>query len=791
MGTSGDPRKRSDGLDAADGAVERHRRRRLKAIDGGLGRKSDRHRGEGFARFFGGHDDDEDRAPETGGRVASTAPLLAGEEVSPHEVHPGTGPLSALGAAPGPLAAGPQLGEGARRVLDAARSEPSVNTAPTAQPIIHTEDEFAAQRAAAHPAPQQGVPQTASQQPTVHHPASAMSAASGTAVARPMTRRERRRLELEQQHRLEAEQASAGGAQPVTPARPVEPTVPGWTRPGQQAAPVPSAGSARPADGMFAAAGSAPGGGRPGAPSRPKREPMALPQMTEAQKLAEKLGLPTVDLSEYPVDTDAVALMPENLCRRDHLLPIGRMGEKLIVAMADPRNVVAIDDVTARTGMKVMLMVADEQAISRAIDRYHRLDSEMAELSTVIASEATDRLSTAGSMVDDDVDDDEDAPIIRFVNLLISQAIMDHASDIHIEPRRDGLVVRYRIDGVLHEVQHASPAMTAGVISRLKVMASLDIAERRKPQDGRISVSHAGRSVDLRVATLPTVWGEKVVMRILDTAIGTKTLDDLAMSARNLEVFRDSFTKPHGMVLVTGPTGSGKSTTLYTALGAVARPEVNVITVEDPVEFRMDGINQVQVNVKAGLTFAGALRSILRSDPDIVLIGEIRDRETAQIAIEASLTGHLVLSTLHTNNAPSAITRLVEMGVEPFLVGSAMECVVAQRLARRLCTKCAEPYEPTDDELAQLRFPQTAQRPTFYQAVGCHSCSNTGYSGRVAIHEVMHVDDRIERMAVTDAAVGDIAEYAVSQGMVTLRQDGLMKAAQGLTTVDEVLRVTA
>jgi type IV pilus assembly protein PilB len=321
----------------------------------------------------------------------------------------------------------------------------------------------------------------------------------------------------------------------------------------------------------------------------------------------------------------------------------------------------------------------------------------------------------------------------------------------------------------------------------------MDIAERRKPQDGRVSVNQAGRSVDLRVATLPTVWGEKVVMRILDSAGSRMTIDDLNMSEYNLHVFRSSFNKPHGMVLVTGPTGSGKSTTLYSVVAEVAKPEVNVITVEDPVEFRMDGVNQVQVNVKAGLTFASALRSILRSDPDIVLIGEIRDRETAQIAIEASLTGHLVLSTLHTNDAPSAVMRLVEMGVEPFLVGSALECVVAQRLARRLCPYCREEYIPDSNEIDRMRFPLAPgeEPPTFWHAVGCQKCSNTGYSGRIAIHEVMQVDTDIERLAVADASASDIQTSALRQGMITLRDDGWAKAAKGLTTVDEVLRVTA
>ncbi|MGO2654699.1 MAG: GspE/PulE family protein [Pseudoclavibacter sp.] len=750
MSSTRNPRDGRWGADDASGkGLELlGRRRRLHPIDGGLqqdpsdsGSKSN----EGFTRFFGALSDVRQHGP------ASTQPLGR------------------------PMVSGPLLADESQVEKAAGAVKPPAPPAPPEPQVVEAQP-LHAPESALDPQPEHGP-------------------SAETAVELPMTRRERRlarqaELERQTQHPPIEQPIVAHASPSEDPHPPTLETVqamPLHDEPGASP-PVQSAQQAQPAQ---SAASSSMWGEMVRASKRPARQdkqPAALPGVSEAERLARELNLPTVDLSEYPVEAEAVGLVPENICRRDHLLPIGRRDRKLLVAMADPRNVVAIDDVTARTGLTVVPMVAGEAAISAAIDRYHRLDSEMAELKDVITSEVSERTR---AVADDDVDDDEDAPIIRFVNLLISQAIMDHASDIHIEPHRSGLVVRYRIDGVLHEVQHASTAMTAGVISRLKVMASLDIAERRKPQDGRISVTHAGKSVDLRVATLPTVWGEKIVMRILDSSIGTKRLEDLAMSPRNLDVFRTSFTRPHGMVLVTGPTGSGKSTTLYTAVGAVARPEVNVITVEDPVEFRMEGINQVQVNVKAGLTFAGALRSILRSDPDVVLIGEIRDRETAQIAIEASLTGHLVLSTLHTNNAPSAITRLVEMGVEPFLVGSAMECVVAQRLARRLCPKCAEEYEPDAETLAALRLPAGIESPTFWRPVGCHSCANTGYKGRIAIHEVMHVDDRIERLAVGDASVGDIADYAVSQGMATLRQDGLVKAAQGFTSVDEVLRVTA
>jgi type IV pilus assembly protein PilB len=335
--------------------------------------------------------------------------------------------------------------------------------------------------------------------------------------------------------------------------------------------------------------------------------------------------------------------------------------------------------------------------------------------------------------------------------------------------------------------------ITSGVTSRLKIMADINIAERRIPQDGRLSVNANGKKIDLRVATLPTVWGEKVVMRVLDNSTAMLKLSDLGFSDSNYDRYSKSFTKPYGMLLVTGPTGSGKSTTLYATLNIVSKPEINVITVEDPVEYRIPGINQVQTNAKAGLTFASALRSILRSDPDVVLIGEIRDHETAQIAIEAALTGHLVLSTLHTNDAPSAVTRLVEMGIEPFLVGSAMECILAQRLARRLCTKCKEPYVPDRETLVANRFPwqDGMDLPTLYRPVGCSACAKTGYKGRLALHEVMPVTEDIERLTVERASAIEIGKVAIAQGMKTLRDDGMEKVAAGVTTLEEILRVVA
>ena len=515
-----------------------------------------------------------------------------------------------------------------------------------------------------------------------------------------------------------------------------------------------------------------------------------LTDVQVASARAAQAGLPFVELIDYPIDRIAVSLVSAALCRRHDLLPLSVAGDTITVAMSNPGDVFALDDIRAATRMRVNAVVAERQDLRNAMNRLLRADGELNDLTTALEEEgkpSADMVAMSNESLEDD------APIVRFVNLLISQAIQDRASDIHIEPGEHEVRVRYRIDGVLHEMQRAPKQIQNGVISRLKIMSDIDIAERRKPQDGRLSVVHGGRKIDLRVATLPTVWGEKVVMRILDNSGSSMSLDDLGLLERNFDVYKKSYTKPYGMILVTGPTGSGKSTTLYTTLNTVAKPEINVITVEDPVEYRMAGINQVQVNPKAGLTFASALRSILRSDPDVVLLGEIRDHETAQIAIEASLTGHLVLSTLHTNDAPSAITRLIEMEIEPFLVGSALDSVVAQRLARRLCDRCKQPFTPVATEMAAFGFfiDPDLPVPTLHQPVGCSVCSNTGYRGRIAIHEIMAVSEEIERMAVRRASSAEIKSVAIAEGMLTLRQDGWAKAQMGLTSVEEILRVVA
>ena len=508
-----------------------------------------------------------------------------------------------------------------------------------------------------------------------------------------------------------------------------------------------------------------------------------------ASARAAQLGLPFVDLTEYPVDRAAIAAVPAALCRRHGVLPITIDGNRLLLAMADPGDVVAIDDVRAAARYQVRPVVAEAEDLRAALDRFLRADDELSDLQAAIEED----VAPSAAMVPVAEVSEDDAPVVRFVNLLISQAIQDLASDIHIEPAQFDMKIRYRIDGVLHEMQPAPKAIQSGVISRLKIMADIDIAERRKPQDGRMSVVHGGRQIDLRVATLPTVYGEKVVMRILDNTSTSMGMEQLHLLERNAQAYQRSYSKPYGMILVTGPTGSGKSTTLYTTLHAVARPEINVITVEDPVEYRMPGINQVQVNPKAGLTFASALRSILRSDPDVVLLGEIRDHETAQIAIEAALTGHLVLSTLHTNDAPSAVTRLIEMDIEPFLVGSALDCVMAQRLARRLCDKCKQPYQHDPASLVELRFGYDPAygTPNLFRPAGCPACSGTGYRGRIALHEVMTVTEEIERLAVSRASSAEVGRMAIAQGMTTLRQDGWAKAQLGLTSVEEILRVVA
>ena len=463
--------------------------------------------------------------------------------------------------------------------------------------------------------------------------------------------------------------------------------------------------------------------------------------------LASQIGLRFVDLSDETVDATASALLPEQVARKYRALPIGYEDEKLLVAMADPANLFALDDIRTITGMDVQPVVATAADIEAAIRKYSHFDESVETVVSEASAAAEDDVLELERLAQSAVDE---GPIVKMVNLLITQAIGDRASDIHIEPTERDVRIRYRVDGVLHEVMRSPKNVQAGLISRLKVMADINIAERRVPQDGRISLTVGGKGVDLRVATLPTVYGEKVVIRVLDKSSVLLRLEDLGFLEEAYKSFEVAFHKPYGAILVTGPTGSGKSTTLYATLNQINSPDRNIITVEDPVEYRLAGINQVQVNNRAGLTFASALRSILRADPDVVLIGEIRDRETAIIAIEASLTGHLVLSTLHTNDAPSSLPRLVEMGVEPYLAASAIDCVVAQRLLRKLCVKCKEPYKPDKAELQQAGFPEFMldDIDELMRPVGCSACAKTGFRGRLGIYEIMPISEEIERMVV-------------------------------------------
>jgi type IV pilus assembly protein PilB len=508
--------------------------------------------------------------------------------------------------------------------------------------------------------------------------------------------------------------------------------------------------------------------------------------------MASEVGLEFVDLNEFQIDSGAVNLIPEALARRHHVLAIGFRGNVPVIGMANPSDVFALDDLRTVVGRDILTVVCSLGQINDYIQRLYRHDQETDQAAKNAVAQTSTTESTQVVVLTDLQAVTEDAPIVKYVNLILRQALNERASDIHIEPTPDDLRIRFRIDGVLHDVTRSPKAIQGGVTTRLKVMASLDIAEHRIPQDGRISINAGSREIDLRVSTLPTVHGEKVVMRVLDKSNAMLDLGDLGFLPDVLKRYETAYRKPYGTILVTGPTGSGKSTTLYATCNILNRPERNLITVEDPVEYQLRGINQVQVNPKAGLTFASALRSILRSDPDIILVGEIRDRETAVIAVEAALTGHLVLSSLHTNDAAGTPLRLIEMGVEPFLVGSSIDCVVAQRLARLLCDNCSELQHPTAEELDVFGWKDEYapdRGPRFRKAVGCQACSRTGYKGRLAMHEILLVTEDIERQIILRAPAEEIQRLAIEHGMLTLRQDGLRKAALGLTSLEEVLRV--
>jgi type IV pilus assembly protein PilB len=514
-----------------------------------------------------------------------------------------------------------------------------------------------------------------------------------------------------------------------------------------------------------------------------------------AKTLAARYGMPIVDLALTGVSDEATGEIALHVLERLTAVPYALENGVLKVAVSDPGNIQGIDELRLATRHQLELAVAARDDILAEIRRLARASEAFGARAAV----EEELLEAEEEEEADDLEADDgisDAPLVRLVNSVIFQAAEDGASDVHFEPQEDALLVRFRVDGVLQEVQRIPKRMMAGVVTRLKVLAKLDIAERRKPQDGRISLNAAaaGRLLDVRVATLPTVEGESIVMRLLDKSKKAPTLEELGMSEEMQRTLQGLIRRPTGALLVTGPTGSGKSTTLYAALTEINRPEINIITVEDPVEYRLQGVNQVQINQKAGLTFAAALRSILRSDPDVVMVGEIRDGETAKISIEAALTGHLVLSTLHTNDAPQAITRLNEMGVEPFLTGAAVSAVLAQRLGRKLCTHCCEMYTPTVDELLKARVsPEVAAASdgmVFYRKKGCPRCNQTGYKGRIGIYQLLTMSEQLETLAVTKASREDIERAAISEGMRTLWDDGLAKVAAGLTSIEELARVS-
>jgi type IV pilus assembly protein PilB len=514
-----------------------------------------------------------------------------------------------------------------------------------------------------------------------------------------------------------------------------------------------------------------------------------------ARTFAARYQMPLVDLALTGVQEEASREIALHVLERLVAIPYALEDGTLRVAVADPGNIQGIDELRLATRYPLDIGVAARDDIFVEIRRLARASEAFGaraavedELELEVEEEETDDLE-----VDDGI---SDAPLVRLVNSVIFQAAEDGASDVHFEPQEDALLVRFRVDGVLHEVQRIPKRMMPGVLTRLKVLAKLDIAERRKPQDGRISLNAAaaGRTLDVRVATLPTVEGESIVMRLLDKSKKAPTLQELGMSDEMRATLEELIRKPTGALLVTGPTGSGKSTTLYAALTEINRPEINIITVEDPVEYRLGGVNQVQINAKAGLTFATALRSILRSDPDVVMVGEIRDGETAKISIEAALTGHLVLSTLHTNDAPQALTRLGEMGVEPFLIGAAVSAVLAQRLARKLCSHCCEMYQPSVDELMKARVSREVAAASdgmvFYRKKGCPRCNQSGYKGRIGVYQLLTMSEQLETLAVTKASREDIERAAIGEGMRTLWDDGLAKVAAGLTSIEELARVS-
>lgn len=514
--------------------------------------------------------------------------------------------------------------------------------------------------------------------------------------------------------------------------------------------------------------------------------------------LSKQYSIPAITVAQVDPDPDVLKLVPEQIAKKHSVLPIKRMGNTLTLAMADPTNVFALDDVGFMTGLQIQPVVASEAAIRKAFERLYDtggsvndMMSELEEADTdVEVVEGGEETFTKADVFDLKESADE-APVVRLINMILTDAIRRGASDIHLEPYEKVFRVRFRIDGVLHEIMTPPKRLEAALTSRVKIMATLDIAERRLPQDGRIKLRYHQREIDFRVSTLPTIFGEKTVMRILDKDALQLDLTALGFDPWSMEQFTKAIHSPYGMILITGPTGSGKTTTLYSAIHTINSPDINIMTAEDPVEYNLKGVNQVQVNDEIGRTFAACLRSFLRQDPDVILVGETRDLETAQIGIRAALTGHLVLSTLHTNDCPSTPARLLDMGIPPFLVSSSLQLILAQRLGRRVCRDCREPYEATEESLVPYgHVPQGLGTINFYKGKGCQTCNFTGMKGRVAIYEVMPITTEIRDLILRNATTNEILDAACSQGMKTLRQNALQKVIDGVTTVEEVLRVT-
>src|SRR5213594_3737589 len=509
------------------------------------------------------------------------------------------------------------------------------------------------------------------------------------------------------------------------------------------------------------------------------------------------LNTPPVNLSRLRVPEEVMALVPREMAKANRLVPVARLDGKLFVAMADPTNVLAVDDLKRRVQLEIVPMIATERAVADALSGVHgagNMTQVMKQVSEQ-AVQAADSIEVHGAKREEiDLDrlahDSEDAPVVKIVNLILAQAVKEKASDIHIEPFHNTLKLRYRIDGELIPAESPPKALQLAITSRVKILAGLDIAERRIPQDGRFRIRVVGKEVDLRVSILPTAYGEKVVIRILDKTALTGSIDQMGLDQDTLSKFRKAIDAPHGMILVTGPTGSGKTTTLYSVLHELNSPQYNIVTVEDPIEYEMAGINQVAVRSEIGLDFASALRSILRQDPDIVMVGEIRDNETADIAVKAALTGHQVLSTLHTNDAAGAITRLDDMGIEPFLISSSILLTCAQRLVRRVCPNCREEFQPEPEVLQKLGLKESKEA-VFYSGTGCSRCKGRGYLGRVALVEALPVSEAIRRLIIKRASAAVIKNQAVTEGMKTLRMVGVEKALEGVTTIEEVWRVTA